>query len=307
MQWLDSSSQAVVAFAARRLKGRIGVLATERTEADGRHGTDWLQAQPTRRRRANRVGPLSLSGLRQVISSQLGRSFSRPTIGRISELSGGNPFYALELARAIDGQSSLADAALPGSLADLVRSRLDQFGEDTQTSCWRRPASAPRRWTCWPTVTERTPERVVELLEVPETDGIVQIAGNRVRFAHPLLARGVYSVVGPARRRQMHRTLAGIVEQPEMRARHLALAASSADPATLLALDTAADSARVRGAPAAAAELLGPRHQPRRRHPRPPDPLRRPPLPRGRGSTRRRTAGADGRPTSAGLASGRSR
>ena len=256
VQWLDSSSQAVVAFATRRLKGRIGVLATERTEADGLHGTDWLKLSRLDGVERISLGPLSVSGLRQVISSKLGRSFSRPTIGRISELSGGNPFYALELARAIDGQSSLADAALPGSLADLVRSRLDQFGEDTQVVLLAAASVGTPTVDLLADVTEQTPQRVVELLEVPETDGIVHIAGNRVRFAHPLLARGVYSVVGPARRRQMHRALAGIVEQPEMRARHLALAASSADPATLLALDTAADSARVRGAPAAAAELL---------------------------------------------------
>lgn len=256
VQWLDSSSQAVVAFATRRLKGRIGVLATERTEADGLHGTDWLKLSRLDGVERISLGPLSVSGLRKVISSKLGRSFSRPTIGRISELSGGNPFYALELARAIDGQSSLADAALPGSLAELVRSRLDQFKEDTQTVLLAAASVGTPTVDLLADVTEQTPERVVELLEVPESDGIVQIAGNRVRFAHPLLARGVYSVVGPARRRQMHRALAGIVEQPEMRARHLALAASSADPATLLALDTAADSARVRGAPAAAAELL---------------------------------------------------
>ena len=256
VQWLDSSSQAVVAFATRRLKGRIGVLATERTEADGLHGTQWLKLSRLDGVERVSVGPLSVSGLRQVISSKLGRSFSRPTIGRISELSGGNPFYALELARAIDGQSSLADAALPGSLADLVRSRLDQFGEDTQTILLAAASVGTPTVDLLADVTAQTPQRVVELLEVPETDGIVQIAGNRVRFAHPLLARGVYSVVGPARRRQMHRALAGIVKQPEMRARHLALAASSADPATLLALDTAADSARARGAPAAAAELL---------------------------------------------------
>ena len=256
VQWLDSSSQAVVAFATRRLKGRIGVLATERTGADGLHGTDWIKLSRLDGVERILVGPLSVSGLRQVISSKLGRSFSRPTIGRISELSGGNPFYALELARAIDGQSSLADAALPGSLADLVRFRLDQFGENTQTVLLAAASVGTPTVDLLADVTEQTPQRVVELLEVPETDGIVQIAGNRVRFAHPLLARGVYSVVGPARRRQMHRALAGIVQQPEMRARHLALAASSADPATLLALDTAADSARVRGAPAAAAELL---------------------------------------------------
>jgi DNA-binding CsgD family transcriptional regulator len=54
----------------------------------------------------------------------------------------------------------------------------------------------------------------------------------------------------------MHRRLADIVDEPELRARHLALAATSGDQVTLRALDTAAESARTRGAPAAAAELV---------------------------------------------------
>jgi DNA-binding CsgD family transcriptional regulator len=256
VQWLDSSSQAVVAFAARRLKGRVGVLVTERTEDDGRPGAEWLKLNRLDGTERIRVSPLSLGGLRKAIASRLGRSFSRPTIVRIAELSGGNPFYALELARAIDGQSSIADVTLPGSLADLVRSRLDQFSEDTQTTLLAAASLGTTTVDLLARVTETAPERVVELLEPPETDGIVQITGNRVRFTHPLLARGVYSLVEPARRRQMHRTLAEVVEQPELRARHLALASSSADPATLLALDTAAEAARARGAPAAAAELL---------------------------------------------------
>ena len=99
-------------------------------------------------------------------------------------------------------------------------------------------------------------EQTMELLEGPENQGIVSIDGNSVRFSHPLLARGVYNHVGPARRRRMHRTLARLDPLPERRARHLALAAASADRETLLALDTAAKAARRRGAPAAAAELL---------------------------------------------------
>ena len=256
VQWLEASSQAVIAFAARRLKGRVGVLVTERTEDAERRGADWLRLKRLDGIERIRVTPLGLRGLRKVIASRLGRSLSRPTMLRIGELSGGNPFYALELARAMDGQSSAADAVLPASLAELVRSRLGQFGEDTQTVLLAAANLGIPTVDLLARVTEQTPERVVELLEVPETNGIVQITGNQVRFAHPLLARGIYGVVGPARRRQMHRTLAGIVEAPELRARHLALAASSADPSTLLALDGAADSARQRGAPAAAAELL---------------------------------------------------
>ena len=54
----------------------------------------------------------------------------------------------------------------------------------------------------------------------------------------------------------MHRRLAEIVDEPELKARHLAMAATHGDELTLISLDEAADMARSRGAPAAAAELL---------------------------------------------------
>lgn len=255
LQWLDPTSQVVVAFGARRLKGRIGVLVTVRTEADGGYGAAWLQLNRLDGVERVRVSPLSVGALRKMIASRLGRAFSRPSIVRIGELSGGNPFYALELARAMAGQSPTTDVDLPGSLSDLVRSRLDEFGEDTQIVLLAAACVGAPTVDLVAEVTGHSTARVVELLELPESNGVVQIDGNRVRFTHPLLARGVYSVARPARRRQMHRTLAGIVEMPELRARHLAFAASSADPPTLHALDTAADAASARGAHAAAAEL----------------------------------------------------
>ena len=85
---------------------------------------------------------------------------------------------------------------------------------------------------------------------------IIGIEGNRVQFTHPLLARGVYADARPSRRRKMHRALAQIEALPEVKARHLALATTSKDAATLEALDAAAEAARARGAPAAAAELV---------------------------------------------------
>jgi hypothetical protein len=93
------------------------------------------------------------------------------------------------------------------------------------------------------------------LLENAESAGILVLDGYRVRFTHPLLASGVYSGAAPADRRGMHRRLAEIVAEPELRARHLAFAATHGDPMTLESLDAAAETARIRGAPAAAAEL----------------------------------------------------
>jgi len=54
----------------------------------------------------------------------------------------------------------------------------------------------------------------------------------------------------------MHRALAGIIDTPEIKARHLALAATTGDPSTKAALDAAADVVLSKGAPAVAAELL---------------------------------------------------
>ena len=256
VQWLDASSRAVVAFGARRLKGCVGIAITERTGSADAQGTNWLQLNRLDGVERVHVSPLSLSGVRQLIATRLGYNFPRPTTVRIHEISGGNPFYALELARSMGARSTGPSADLPASLSDLVRSRLDQLGDEAITILLAASCIGTPTVDLLAKAAEVSTERVVELLEVAESSGVIQIDGNRVRFTHPLLSRGVYSVVAPARRRQMHRTLARIVEQPEPRARHLALAASDADPSTLEALDAAAASARGRGAPAAAAELL---------------------------------------------------
>jgi hypothetical protein len=72
VQWLDWSSQAFVAFAARRFRGRVGLLATERCDPDCGKAASWLQlARPDGVGRV-RVGPLSLGGLHALISVRIG-------------------------------------------------------------------------------------------------------------------------------------------------------------------------------------------------------------------------------------------
>jgi tetratricopeptide (TPR) repeat protein len=174
-------------------------------------------------------------------------------MARIHHVSGGNPLYAIELAHTFDGSM---DKLLPGTLAELVRARigtLDPAVHDAllAAACVRAPT------------VEIVGEAVVidhgsvvELLEDAEHKRIIAIEGNQIRFTHPLLATGVYTDAPTAQRRSMHRRLADIVDGPELRAQHLAFAATSADHQTLQSLDEAAASAHSRGAPAAATELL---------------------------------------------------
>lgn len=256
VQALDSASRTVVAFCARRLRGRVGVVVAERTDPNASHGAPWLQTNGVDGVRRIRLTPLSESGLRSVLRDRLGRTLPRTAMTRVAELSGGNPFYALELARAIDDDPVTAEFDLPGTLADLVRSRLERISDDSHDVLLVAAAVGAPTVDFLAKATARTPQEVVELLEGPETDGIVSIEGNRVHFTHPLLARGVHAMATTDRRREMHRALAELVEVPELRARHLALASGHADSAMLEALDDAADTARARGAPSAAAELV---------------------------------------------------
>lgn len=256
VQWLDVCSRDVLGFVARRLDCPVGLLLTERTENPANHHSEWLQLSQPDRMRRHRVAPLTLGGLHAMLFERLGRSFPRPTLIRLAETSGGNPLYALELARALSEQTAAGEPALPASLADVVRRRIQDVDEVVRDVLLAAACVAAPTVDLVASATEKTPEETLELLEAAEDRGLVEIDGATVRFAHPLLARGVYSEAGPARRRHMHRRLAGAIAQPEQKARHLALAATSQDDDTLAALDAAADAARRRGAPAAAAELL---------------------------------------------------
>jgi predicted ATPase len=203
-----------------------------------------------------RVGPLSVGALHAVLSDRLGRSFSRPKIAHIYEVSGGNPFYAIELARAMDDEKTNGGASLPTNLAALVRARVGALATETRQALLAAACLANPTVELIAQANNTDAAHILSILDDAKDKGIVEIDGHRVRFSHPLLTRRVYSDNTTARRRAMHRRLADVIEEPELKARHMALAAAAGDELTLSSLDTASELARSRGAPAAAAELL---------------------------------------------------
>jgi DNA-binding CsgD family transcriptional regulator len=85
--------------------------------------------------------------------------------------------------------------------------------------------------------------------------GLLAFGHGTVRFEHPLLASAVAASASPRERHDAHARLAAAVDDEEQRARHLALASTGADESVADALEAAAEHARRRGAPDAAAEL----------------------------------------------------
>lgn len=257
-QWLDRASAAALAFALRRIGERpVGVITTARDEHDGPRDPIGLEAAFGDRLVRRRLGPLSASALHHVIREHLGHVLSRPTLRRITETSGGNPFFALELARALgDPEASPGPGEpmpVPDTLASLTARRLE-----------RLPASARgvlqlAAATVNPTIAllrrAAGVDEADDALAHAERARIVELHGGHVRFAHPLLAAAVETSATPGERRALHARLASLVGDPEQRARHLALATAAADETVARALDEAATIARRRGSPDVAAEL----------------------------------------------------
>lgn len=256
VQWLDASSRAAIESAARRLHGAFGVLVTERCAPGAGSTVGWLRLEEPDRVRRVGVPPMDTGQLHALISERLGRTLARPAVLRIAAISGGNPFFAIELARAVADGPAAGEAALPATLADVVRRRIETLDDSTRSVLLSVACVGQADVQLLARAHDATTEAVTERLEQARATGIITLGGNQVRFAHPLLANGVYTEAGPTARRAAHRAMAAVESEPERRARHLALASASGDDELFAALDQAADAARARGAPAAAAELV---------------------------------------------------
>lgn len=250
VQWLDPSSSAILEFAVRRLREEhVALLLARRRAAAPALGRLEL-AMPEDRRLALRVGPLSMGALHRLLRDRLAVTLARPALARMHETSGGNPFYALELVRALQTSGGRIRPGhplpVPQTLEAILRERIDALpatvrGVLAEAAALRQPTESVL--SDWPA------------LEQAAEAGLIEVANGEVRFTHPLLASAAYGSITAVERRCMHRRLAEIVSDPEERARHLALGADGPSKQVAAALDEAARAAAARGAPAAAAEL----------------------------------------------------
>jgi DNA-binding CsgD family transcriptional regulator len=259
VQWVDAASQRALEFAARRLPAQLGLLLATRTEGEGEAplGLDRALAQDRLRRAV--LGPLSLASLHHIVRGQLASALTRPTLARIAEASGGNPFFALEIARALadaegepGGQRPLP---VPRSVQTLAAERVSALSVAAREAVLVAAAlSRPTIETIAAAVAGER-EALPAILEAEEA-GVLVTEQGRVRFTHPLLASAVYGAAFDARRRHLHRRLSAVVADEEERARHLAQSTTEADEATASTVEQAARHAALRGAFDAAVELF---------------------------------------------------
>jgi DNA-binding CsgD family transcriptional regulator len=258
VQWLDVPSARVLAFVARRLEDApIRILVTLRVGSGGdplglaRSGPGSFQRVP--------IGPLPDEAMTRLLRDRTQGGLTRPVLLRLHRISQGNPFFALEIARALTGRGARPAPGeplpVPEDLQELLGARLAAL-----------PPSAAGGLLAVAATPRPTEDLVVEAAERwdwasagirgAEEAGVLRRAGGRLEFTHPLLGSTVYAAATPQARRSVHRRLAELVDDPEQRARHLALAANGPHLYVARALEEAGRHARARGAPDAAAELL---------------------------------------------------
>jgi len=107
------------------------------------------------------------------------------------------------------------------------------------------------------TISESLLERAgiaAKALEPAIAAHVVERQNGTIRFTHPLLSSVLYQELGNDRR-SVHGRIAGIVDDPLVRARHLALSKDMPDADVAGVLDAAASLAADRGGSAEAAEL----------------------------------------------------
>lgn len=240
LQWVDAPSLRALTYAFRRLAGeRIGLVATVRVGFD-------CELTRLAGRDESSLDRIELTGLgkrqlARIVFERTGQTFSPAQLQRLTHLSGGSPFYALEIAATGDLEH------VPPSLAGALRTRLERLSDDARAiglaaallgridlGVISAPADALKELRAAHVVDERP-------------DGLW--------FSHPLLASTLIDLHTADERRVVHRGLADALDDPDERALHLGRGTEERSEDVALELEAASTRVDARGAPEMAAAL----------------------------------------------------
>ena len=196
---------------------------------------------------------LSVDEVEAYAAAVVGDSTAREVAPRLHGITDGNPFFLGELVRLLSANGLLEGVdkrvtdpmlRMPEEVRTLIRRRVAGLSPEAMSTL-RVAAVIGRGFDL--RVLERishlsAPRLLDVLAEAIEAGAIVE-AGTRYSFVHELVRETLYEDVPPSRRRELHLTLGGVLEElshadPEQHlseiAHHLALAAPLGDADTVV-------------------------------------------------------------------------
>jgi DNA-binding CsgD family transcriptional regulator len=256
-QWLDPGSLETLEFALRRVAaGALSLLVTARTEAPAdpltigapplSHGWRGLLAAVPPAEQVV-LAPLDVPQIQRVLPSTVTAAQAR----QVTRQSRGNPFWAREIAAALDSSDSAVPPLARELTGWLCRSLTRPASEAVAVVAAAGRITVPDALTVLGHLEDAT-----TALDEAVISGLVVEAEGRVTAAHPLLGAAALEVMPPGRRAAVYQQLAAAAPSPERRAHFAALTAGPGpDPGVADALDAAATAAHARAANAAAAQF----------------------------------------------------
>ncbi|MDQ0377335.1 BTAD domain-containing putative transcriptional regulator [Amycolatopsis thermophila] len=247
LHWADEETLALLAELAG---GPVLVVATYRSTDVPARLADFLgraaRAEPVR----IYLGGLPADAVPALVRDITGRDVDPGTARIIHQRSGGNPFFARELARVLDSDGALS--AVPAGVRDVVRYRVGQLPEDVRTVL-RRAAVIGTEIDL-----DLLPGDALDAVEIATERGfLVEHGPGRFRFAHALVRDTLYQDLSHSRRARLHAETGAEIERLRpgdvaALAHHFLLAGS---PAAVRYARAAAEDAERRFAPHEAARL----------------------------------------------------
>jgi class 3 adenylate cyclase len=260
--WCDPASAQALAHLLESAPAQLVLVATARDREMGRRHPVAKALSDLRRTgdvEELRLVGLDASGLAALIGAKVGRAITPELAAQLRARTAGNPFFAAELARDLDGQGalrvgeSLASAPAPEAVTDLVEERLGRLSPETERLLVAVAAIGPAASVDFAAkVAGLGPEQaglsVAEALSERLVDEVVA-AEETIAFPHALIREALIAAVGDAERARLHLAIArgleeGTDAEPGELARHYELCAGLAgrEPA-LAALGAAATAA----------------------------------------------------------------
>jgi DNA-binding SARP family transcriptional activator/class 3 adenylate cyclase len=231
LQWLDEASASLLHFAIRHLESaRVCFVATARS-AELEESVACLRLLQSLRR-DGRLAEITLGPMEMSTLAELTRPIAPAgDVTRIAEASNGNPFFALEMARAV----ARGEEPLSSRLDALIGDRLQRLGEEAgRLVPWMAAFGRNTDVSILAEIVDRPVADLVAPLEDLERHGVLQVdASGTYRFTHDLVRTAAYARISTPRRTMLHGRIGAVL-------------ASHLDPDDTLAADAArhADAGR---------------------------------------------------------------
>lgn len=207
--WLDPSTSELIERLEERLdEAALLLVVTERpAERAGATASTTLA-----------LGPMATADIRTVVADIAAQAdVADPVIDRIVARAGGNPLFAVELARLVAGRSGQANEhEIPTTLAGSLTARLDALGFDKEIVQMGAVLGDGFSRAIALELSQIGTERLDRSLDRLIRTGILRPADNResFSFSHALVRDTAYETVLRSRRRELHRRAARILARP---------------------------------------------------------------------------------------------